>query len=108
MKKNTVSQKMIDPHDDDFGLMMNCAVRYAIGRMTYMPYAVISFIRPYLHELTDRTLTVMIRDIQEHGEFPIPENEYDRKRRYGMECDYHDWMKFLEELKAEDNRRKQV
>lgn len=28
---------MIDPHDDDFGVICNCAVRYAVGRRTYMP-----------------------------------------------------------------------
>lgn len=36
----------IDPSDHDFGLILNCAVRYAIGRQTYMPSAVIAFITP--------------------------------------------------------------
>ena len=26
---------MIDPYDDDFGAICNCAVRYAVGRRTY-------------------------------------------------------------------------
>ena len=47
---------MIDPHDDDFGAICNCAVRYAVGCRTYMPGLVIDFITPYLSELTDKTL----------------------------------------------------
>ena len=34
----------IDASDDEFGLMLNCAVRYAMGRETYMPHAVMDFI----------------------------------------------------------------
>ena len=45
---------MIDPHNDDFGAICNCAVRYAVGRKTYMPGLVIDFITPYLSELTDK------------------------------------------------------
>lgn len=36
---------MIDPHDDDFGAICNCAVRYAVGRRTYMPDLVLDFTR---------------------------------------------------------------
>ena len=43
--------------DDDFGAVLNCAVRYAIGRQTYMPGLVIDFIRPMLPYLNNATCT---------------------------------------------------
>ena len=54
---------MIDPHNDDFGAICNCAVRYAVGRRTYMPDLVIDFITPHLSELTDKTLWCFQRDL---------------------------------------------
>ena len=53
---------MIDPHDDDFGAICNCAVRYAVGRRTYMPGLVIDFITSHLSELTDKTLWCFQQD----------------------------------------------
>lgn len=49
----------------DFGAVIICAVRYAIGRTTYMPHLVIDFIVPLLSELDDNTLFVIRRDIEE-------------------------------------------
>ncbi len=49
--------------DSDFGAVLNCAVRYAIGRRTYMPGLVIDFITPLLPHLSDRTLAVFDQDI---------------------------------------------
>ena len=49
--------------DDDFGCIMNSALRYAIGRQTYMPSTVMDFTRKYLHTLDTRTISVMIEDI---------------------------------------------
>lgn len=51
------------PFDDDFGCIMNSALRYAIGRQTYMPSTVMDFTRKYLHTLDTRTISVMIEDI---------------------------------------------
>ena len=51
--------------DDDFGCIVNSALRYAIGRHTYMPSVVRNFIRKYMNVLYSRTLVVAIRDIDE-------------------------------------------
>ena len=51
--------------DDDFGCIVNSALRYAIGRHTYMPSVVRNFIRKYMNVLDSRTLVVAIRDIDE-------------------------------------------
>lgn len=43
--------------DDDFGgAVLNCAVRYALGRRTYMPGLVMDEIRPMLKDCSERTL----------------------------------------------------
>ena len=53
----------IDIQDDDFGAVLNCAVRYCIGRMSYMPGLVIGFILPLLPYVSNRTLWCFDRDI---------------------------------------------
>ena len=59
----------IDASDDDFGLILNCAVRYSMGRETYMPHAVMRFITPLLTKLTTKTLVCMDRDLDEPSVF---------------------------------------
>lgn len=85
----------LDPANDDFGLMMNCAVRYAIGRRTYMPSAVIGFITPLLSQINDRTLHCLDQD--------IADAKY--SGGYGDECDERDWLRFHEAVKAEKIKR---
>lgn len=77
----------------DMGMLCNCAVRYALGRKTYVVYAICSIIKGHLSELEDNTIEVMIKDI---------ENPYGD---YGDECDKQDWMNLLEALKKERERR---
>ena len=50
--------------DDDFGCIVNSAVRYALGRYTYMPGVVMNFVRKYMKVLDTRTIHVMIEDIE--------------------------------------------
>jgi len=56
-------------YDDDFGCIINSAVRYSIGRHTYMPGVVVGFVRRYLHILDNKTLSVMIEDIDREIQF---------------------------------------
>lgn len=55
----------IEPNDDMGGAVLNCAVRYALGRASYMPGLVMDEIRPKLANLTEKTLYCMERDIRE-------------------------------------------
>ncbi len=55
----------IDPQSSDFGAVLNCAVRYAVGRRTYMPGIVIGFITPLLPCLNVKTLHCFDRDMTE-------------------------------------------
>lgn len=88
------------PINDDLGLIMNAAVRYAIGRMTYMPGAVVDFITPYLSEINDRTLDCFIRDLEERME--------DVEKgigTWGMDIDKATWINFLNRCRQESVRR---
>lgn len=76
----------------DLGSVFICAVRYCLGRCTYMPKLVTDFILPYIPYLENRTLRVMIEDIR-------------KAPSYGMECDTATWMLFLGKLEAEADKR---
>ena len=59
-----------DPYDvADFGLIVISAIRYAIGRMTYMPSIVCEFTLRYLPMLNSKTIDIIIRDITEKQEY---------------------------------------
>ena len=94
-KKNNIIE--VDAHHGDFGLVLNCAVRYAIGRRTYVPSSIIAFIMPILSKLDDRTIHCFDQD--------IVDAKY--SGGYGDECDERDWMNFHEAVKAEKLRRGQ-
>lgn len=55
----------IKPNNADFGAVLNCAVRYAIGRQTYMPKLVADFIKPLIPYVDNKTLYVLDQDITE-------------------------------------------
>jgi hypothetical protein len=79
---------------DDFCLVCICAVRYCLGRRTYMPWSIMSFIKQFLPALSDNTLYVMARDIAE------ADNLGD------AEIDAPMWAEFLAEIEKERKRRK--
>jgi transcriptional regulator with XRE-family HTH domain len=88
---------MVEPTSDDFGAICNCAVRYCLGRRSYMPSLVCGYITPLLPELTDKTLDCFERDIAE------------RKRTgfdFGDSCDYETWDAFYKAVCKEIERRK--
>ena len=87
---------MIELNADDFGTLAICAIRYCHGRQTYMPDLVRDIIRPHLHELTDKDLTVMIEDC----------DFQERMHLYGDErIDKPGWLRWKDELIVERSRR---
>lgn len=95
--KSDVPKGMVDPTNDDFGAVCNCAARYCLGRRSYMPGLVCGYITPLLPELTDKTLDCFERDIAE------------RKRAgfdFGDSCDYETWDAFYKAVCNEIERRK--
>ena len=84
--------------DDDFGAVLNWAVRYCLGRMSYAPGQTIAFITPLLPYLSKKTLWCFDRDIEE------------RKRdgwSFGMDFDEEAWMRFWGKVKEEIGRREE-
>ena len=75
--------------DRDFGTVCGCAVRYSLGRQTYMPSLVQQFINRNLKQIDSYSLAVMARDIKEAPS-------------YGNETiDKPGWMNFLAVLEKE-------
>ena len=89
----TVTIKIPADQIDFFGAVLNCAVRYCLGRMTYMPGLVTDWIMQHCHGLlTAKTLFVMKRDIDEAR----------ARNGLGMDCDVITWLKFREWLDNEE------
>lgn len=84
---------------EEFGILVTCATRYAIGRQSYMPYLVTSIVRPLLDRLDDKTLGCLIRDIAEApslgaSEIDVPlwetlmhDAKREKSRREGERCE---------------------
>lgn len=99
-KKLTEREKALYPSidlaNDDFGAVLNCAVRYAIGRKTYMPGLVIDFIKPLIPYLSSKTLWCFDQDITDarwSGGYGDPR------------IDEPKWMQFREDVRAERKNR---
>ena len=100
-----MKQPKIDLQDDDFTCILTAAIRYTLGRETYMPSLVTGFIRPLLPYLTDKALYLFERDIREAGDFA--ERVFgDRNKAYGnVSIDKPVWDRFYAEVIAERDRR---
>ena len=74
--------------------MIISALRYALGRKTYITQETAEFIMENPNLIDDRVKTVMIRDIDEY---------FDRRRTWDYkddECDYQTWIGLYDYLKA--------
>lgn len=50
----------------DLEMLLESALRYALGRYTYIPGWTVGFISRFIPEVTDTCLAVMLRDVDEH------------------------------------------
>ena len=55
--------------DKNFESILLCAVRYVIGRRTYIPSLVIDYITTLLPYLSDNTLRLIANEITEHDTY---------------------------------------
>lgn len=96
---------VIELDDDDFGAILNCAVRYSIGRQSYMPSLVIRYITPLLPHISKKTLEVFKQDYEsrkadeEINGFPMFGN---------LKLDKPLWDKFYVNVCAEIERRNRL
>lgn len=91
------SQQKVDPSNDNFGAVCNCAVRYCLGRRSYMPGLVTAYIIPLLPELSENTIFCFRRDIEERKKTGFG---------FGDACDVETWEKFYQAVCKETERRK--
>lgn len=87
----------ISRKNDFDGAVLNCAVRYALGRMSYMPGLVIHQIAPVLNDCSDKTLWCFERDIESW-----------LNEDYSQHAYKEEWYRFLEKVKSEIEKRKNV
>ena len=92
---NTIHRK--PTLDDQFMLVLIAAVRYSLGRRTYMPDLVTRWIMASVPKLPAGTAKTMLRDIEEQREMG---------RRLGREmlgdpCDVRTWETFESWLKEQ-------
>ena len=80
---------------EDFGNVVSCSVRYGLGRRTYITAVIAEFIIDNLEAFSDRTLTVMAKDIHEALD----------SHRAGDECDVEAWDSCLESIYSEFAKR---
>lgn len=85
--------------DDDFSELAVCAVRYALGRMTYVSYSVPRAIINNIDLMTTNALTVIVRDIEEYKQY---------NGHIGSELDEDSWMKFKDTIESVIERRKKL
>lgn len=88
--------------EDDFGgAVLNCAVRYCLGRYSYMPSLVMNYIRPLLPDCSNKTLWCFERDISEFL------NDWERNTDTHMFGDPYtkEWAQFREDVVQEQFRR---
>lgn len=80
---------------DFFGCVLISAVRYCIGRRTYMPGLVTDWIMGHCAGLLARkTLAVMAQDI----------DEAESRSGLGMDCDVRTWQRFRAWVREEMER----
>ena len=77
----------------DFETILLCAVRYAIGRRTYIPSRVIDYITPLLPYLSEDVLKLIANEIIEHDTYEGSLGDEKIDRPY--------WEQFLRKIRLE-------
>lgn len=86
-------QPQVGGIDKNFETILLCAVRYAIGRRTYIPSLVIDYITPLLPYLSEDLLKLIANEITEHDTY---------EGSLGDEMiDHPYWEQFLRKIRLE-------
>ena len=85
--------QMISISNSDFETMLFCAVRYALGRKTYVVNSIVGTIHQQWTNITERTLEQIAREILEYK---------DTHKVLGHQCDERDWMSIVQRWREEN------
>lgn len=83
--------------DDDFEQILISAERYALGRRTGIVSLTVRYIRGLIPNLTDSTLSILLRDMNEQKRLG---------KSFGMDFDEGEWMQLMHEIEKELGERK--
>ena len=83
---------MISPDES----ILICAVRYALGRMSYIVGDVAQYVYYKRKTLSKECIDIIIRDIEEEME-----RYHAAGYKLGMDCDERTWKNLLNQLKSE-------
>lgn len=86
----------------DFKDIVICALRYALGRKTYITKSTADFIKDYPEIIDSRVKHVMLKDLEEY---------FDCRGTYYKddECDYKTWLdlkEWLEKIEVNNENNK--
>ena len=97
--------------DVDGGIMVTCALRYALGRMTYVPAAIQDWIKTYWDDLDSHTKFNVVIDVFQHlhenyrirndAQFVDVVSDYDAKEWEKFAIDRY-WALSYDERKSVD------
>lgn len=79
--------------DKNFETVLLCAVRYAIGRRTYIPSLVIDYITTLLPYLSEDVLKLIANEITEHDTYEGSLGDEKIDKPY--------WIEFLRKIRLE-------
>lgn len=85
---------LVDTFDDDFGCVINSAMRHELTGGTENLEAVMQFVRNYYTTFNDKTLHVAVKDIEYHAASPL----YEVKNK-------SEWLEIQSLLRTELERR---
>lgn len=94
MKKVTIKLSQ-----SDLGTLIICAVRYCYGRKTYISSLVLKIVKPFISNLSDKDLNVLIKDY---------DKEYKLNNLDDALIDTPIWIKWGEFLREEQDKRKTI
>ena len=95
--KTEVVNKTIEL-SDNLELMLNCAMRYAMGRRTYIVGTFCDYVKSIMTDLSLITLERMKQDFDDFAEYG---------NSWGDECDKETWMRFKMDLDETIKKRKE-
>ena len=89
----------------DVRIAVMAMFRYAFGRRTYVPSAIIRIIEANAKSLDDGTLRLLDKELQEAAEDYERLYKDENVSNYGDPCDQAQWIAFHEWVKSEIVRR---
>lgn len=89
----------IELSQEDLGTLVICAVRYCVGRKTYIVSLLLGIVKPFISKLSDKDLGVLCNDYKQQEQF---ENFGD------SDIDKPYWVEWGNLLQKEQNKRKEL